>query len=262
VFFTTLAQNKQLRSSCLAGRQARKAMPYTLSHAVISLPVSALVQRKIQLSALVVGSISPDLPYLLALTPTEAPGHSLFGVLTYCLVPSLFALFVWYRWLEEPTLDLLRLPKRAQSFGMWPFLLIVFGVLMGAYSHVLWDATSHSIGAFVINSEFWQREYFSLPLYKWNQYGSGVFGLMGLAVWYLHTVAKNDQGRYKGKPALGFTIYVACITFFVVIANAIHGSSAMSEYAVRSAIAVITGGVVGMCIYALVVNHENRAKIA
>ena len=237
-------------------------MPYTLSHAIVSLPVSAVARGQIPLAALVVGSMSPDFPYLLALTPTEAPGHSFFGVFTHCLVPSLMVLFVWYRWLEGPTLELLGLPKRAWSFQIRPISLVVFGVLVGAYSHVLWDATSHSYGAFVINSEFWQREFYSLPLYKWNQYGSGVLGLLGLSGWYLHAVLRNKHNRYQGKLVVGVPIFAVCMVIFVLVANVVHGSSALSEYVVRSAIGVITGGFVGMCVYALAVNNNFRAKVA
>ncbi|WP_133296180.1 DUF4184 family protein [Zooshikella ganghwensis] len=237
-----------------------KAMPYTLSHAIISLPVSVMTRGKIPLAALVVGSISPDFPYLLALTPTEAPGHSVLGIFTHCLIPSLLMLLTWYLWLAGPTLDLLRLPKESQSFGVMPFFMIVFGVLIGAYSHVLWDATSHADGAFVINSEFWNKAFFSLPLYKWNQYGSGILGLIALSSWYLYTVASNHQAKYQGKLTLGLSIYGTCTIFFIVLANVIHGSSTLTDYAVRSANGAITGCFVGMFIYALVVNLKKRTN--
>ena len=41
-------------------------MPYTLSHAIVALPLHHLTRGKIPLAAVVVGSISPDFPYLLA----------------------------------------------------------------------------------------------------------------------------------------------------------------------------------------------------
>ena len=237
-------------------------MPYTLSHAAISLPVSLLARGKIPLAALVVGSMSPDFPYLLALTTTDAPGHSVIGVLIYCLVPSLVVLFVWYRWLESPTLDLLRLPQRTWSFGILSYFMVVAGVLVGAYSHVLWDATSHAHGALVVNSEFWQKEVFSLPLYKWNQYGSGILGLIALFIWYLRAMSENCRDLYKGKLAVSLVIHTISVVLFVVLANVIHGSYTLSEFAVRSAVGVITGGAVGTCIYALVVNLRVRENIA
>jgi multisubunit Na+/H+ antiporter MnhF subunit len=233
-------------------------MPYTLSHAVVALPVSVISRGKVPFAAMVVGSMSPDFPYLLALSPTEAPGHSEIGVLIYCLLPSLLMLLVWYRWIEGPTLELFRLPQREWSFGRSSYFLVVIGVLVGAYSHVLWDATSHVDGAFVVNSEFWNREVLSLPMYKLNQYGSGILGLIALFVWYVLAVCKNRQDKYQGRLVAGVLIYSINIAFFVSLANIVHGSTVIIEYAVRSAIGGIAGGICGMCMYALITHIQTR----
>ncbi|EPJ44996.1 MAG: hypothetical protein OFPII_30800 [Osedax symbiont Rs1] len=225
-------------------------MPYTLSHAVISLPVYIASRGKIPIASMIVGSMSPDFPYLLALTTTAAPGHSILGVLIYCLIPSLLMLLVWYRWLEKPALDFLHLPQRTLKLEVPTFLLIVLGVLFSAYSHALWDATSHSDGSFVVNSEFWHQELFTLPLYKWNQYGSGVFGLVTLLLWYIYALIKNRHMPYKGQFATGALIYAASICFFVLLANITHGSTVLAEYVIRSAIGVLVGTMFGMCWYA------------
>ncbi len=227
-------------------------MPYTVSHAIISLPVCSFTRNKIPLFSVIVGSISPDFPYLLVLSPTHAPGHSVLGVLIYCLVPSLIVLFFWYRWFEIPTLNLFHLPKRQRRFTANSYFLIIIGVLIGAYSHVLWDATSHSYGAIVVANDFMHREIFSLPLYKWNQYASGVLGLILLALWYVYSVFKNRQNAYQGHFVIGAGIYAVSILSFVVLANVIHGSQALSEYAVHSAVGVLSGGMVGAIIYSLI----------
>jgi len=235
-------------------------MPYTLSHAVVALPVSVIARGKVPLAAMVVGSMSPDFPYLFALSPTEAPGHSELGVLIYCLLPSLLMLLVWYRWIEGPTLELFRLPRRDWSFGKSSYLLVVFGVLLGAYSHVLWDATSHFDGSLVVNSEFWNRKIFLLPMYKLNQYGGGIFGLAALFVWYVFAVSQNRQEKYQGRLLAGVLMYSISIAFFVVLANIVHGSTVIIEYAVRSAIGVIVGGICGMCMYAFMVHLQADKK--
>ena len=227
-------------------------MPYTVSHAIISLPVCSFTRNKIPLFSVIVGSISPDFPYLLALSPTYAPGHSMLGVLIYCLVPSLIVLFFWYRWFEIPTINLFHLPRRQKKFETSSYYLIIIGVLIGAYSHALWDATSHSYGAFVVANDFMHRERFSLPLYKWNQYGSGILGLILLTFWYIYSVFKNRQNAYQGYFVLGAGVYAVSILSFIVLANVIHGSEALSEYAVHSAVGVLSGGIVGTIIYSLI----------
>jgi hypothetical protein len=228
-------------------------MPYTLSHALISLPVSVVARGKIPLAALFVGSMSPDFPYLLALTTVYAPGHSLMGVLIYCLFPSLCILYFWYSWIEVPVLALIKLPQRAHNLTISAHFLIIIGVLIGAYSHVLWDASSHFDGIFVINNNFWHIEYLSLPLYKWNQYISGGVGLITLFVWYLYALVKNKESAYQGHLVAGFIVYLSCMTIFVVLANVIHHSLTLYDYAVRSSIGFIVGIAIGSCFYALTV---------
>lgn len=94
----------------------------------------------------VIGSMSPDFPYLLFMTPVHAPGHSISGVWIYCLLPALLMLALWYWWLEKPILNLLALPRAQVSWNIREALLVILGVLLGAYSHLLCDATSHSYG--------------------------------------------------------------------------------------------------------------------
>lgn len=243
-------------------------MPYTLSHAVVALPlslisfgtatsraVSSKSARKIPIASIAVGSMSPDFPYLMALTPTHAPGHSLSGVVIYCLIPSLLILLMWYRLLERETLRLFALPKRTWSLDVFSCLLIVLGVLSGAISHVLWDATSHSHGIFVQGSDFWQQHWFSLTLIKWNQYTSGVVGLLVLAAWYIRTVLRNRHEIYQGHLKTGLTCYLVSITFFIGFANILHGSNTLAGSAVHTAIAVMVGGVLGTCCYVFICSN-------
>lgn len=233
-------------------------MPYTLSHAVVSLPVSWLSQKRIPFAALAIGSMSPDFPYLIALAPTAAPGHSITGVLLYCFIPALLLTLLWYRWLEKPTLELWHLPKRQQLQAYPSMLAVALGVLLGAYSHVLWDATSHVDGFFVQSSGFWQQVYFSLPLYKWNQYASGVSGLVVLSLWYLINLMKNRKEPYIGHPFIGGLVYMVSVSTVVAVANISHESGSVAQYVIHSALAVITGGFVAVCVYALVVPRINR----
>jgi len=220
-----------------------------MSHAVIAIPISQLTKGKVPAAAVIVGSISPDFPYFLALTPTYAPGHSILGVIIYCIAPSLVLLFVWFRWLENPTLALWKLPLRNQIVGVPTIPLIVLGIFIGALSHVLWDSTSHSYGDIVQSSAFWNIEFMSLPIYKWNQYISGVIGLVLLALWYLYTFYKNLKAPYAGNLKAGATIYFICIVGMSIAANIIHQSSSITDVAVKISIGIMSGGVLAMLVY-------------
>jgi len=229
-------------------------MPYTASHAIIAYPVSKLTKGKLPLAAVAVGSVSPDFPYLVALTPTHAPGHSILGVLLYCIVPSMIILYAWYRWIEGPTLNFWRLPQRASSSDPPAILLIGLGILIGALSHVAWDATSHSYGYLVNDNAFWNAEFLSLPAYKWNQYGSGVIGLLLLSLWYFSVLLKTWKTPYAGKFGFGAAVYSASILTLVAAGNLIHQTNTFPDFAARTSIGVMSGSIIGAIVYAIVLN--------
>jgi len=225
-----------------------------MSHAVVAIPVSHLSKGKVPAAAVIVGSVSPDFPYLLVLAPTHAPGHSLPGMFIFCLLPSIAVLYVWYRWLENPTLAFWKLPKRNQSHGRLSILLTLSGILVGALSHVLWDATSHSYGSIVKNSVFWNIELASLPIYQWNQYLSGIVGLVLLMIWYWHALMKNINAPYTGNLKMGALIYVGSIASLVLAANLIHQSNSIADIAVKTSIGVMSGAVLAILVYGAM-NH-------
>ncbi len=226
-------------------------MPFTISHAIAAYPVHHLARKRLRVMPVVIGSMSPDFPYLLYMTPVHTPGHSIPGVWIYCLLPALLLLALWYQWLEKPVLNLLALPRAQLAWNIREGLLVIVGVLIGAYSHLLWDASSHSYGFFVQNSEFWHTELFGLPLYKLNQYGSGVLGLAGLILWYAKLRAKSQQAIELPKLKLALLIYSGSILLFVLSANLLHDAAGLSYVVVRSAIGFINGIVMGTVIYAV-----------
>lgn len=228
-------------------------MPYSVSHAVVALPLSMFSKGKIPIFAVVIGSMSPDFPYFLALTPTHAPGHSLLGVFLYCLIPSMVVLYGWYRWIEVPTLEFWKLSQQRSRNRFPSNPLLILGVLIGALSHVLWDATSHSYGSFVVDSVFWNSEILSLPAYKWNQYGSGLIGLAVLALWYTYALFKNWRAPYAGHFWLGVLIYTVSVTSLVLAANIIHQTRSIPDFAVRTSIGVMSGLAVAIVAYAVIV---------
>ena len=166
-------------------------------------------------------------------------------------------LTLWYRWLEKPILNLLALPRVQIAWNIREGLLVIVGVLLGAYSHLLWDATSHSYGYFVQNCEFWRAELLGLPLYKLNQYGSGVLGLAGLVLWYAKLKANSQQVIESTHLKLAFIIYACSILLFVLAANLLHDAAGLSYVVVRSAIGVINGIMIGSVIYAVWVSRRS-----
>ena len=177
-------------------------MPFTGSHPAAVLP---LLRLGLVPSALVIGSMAPDLPYYLPLSIDSAKTHSLFGVVGIDLLLGLVAYGVW-RALVSPLATAVapasmraRLPRRA-PFGLSgdprPALLVAVSLIAGAATHVLWDEFTHVDRWGYRHLAWLAQQHGSLEGYRWAQYGSGVFGaaLIALAVrrWWQEATVEPD----------------------------------------------------------------------
>ena len=149
------------------------------------------------LSALVVGSLAPDFRYFLNLAPRSHFGHSFKGIFIVCLPVGLAVLWIFQQIMKLPLISLApqshqqRLAALAKPFpwgGARRFALIVASLLVGAISHLVWDAFTHDRGLVVRNvpdmrvplEEFGTHR----PLYNVLQHGSTLLGMALLIFWY------------------------------------------------------------------------------
>ena len=102
------------------------------------------------MSALVIGTMTPDFDYLIRLTPGGSTWHSARGLVLYCL-PAGLATWLIFRAIIGPALLRLLPPElgaaAAKLVAPGPVhrLLPVAGlaILLGAASHDLWDSFTH-----------------------------------------------------------------------------------------------------------------------
>jgi hypothetical protein len=168
-------------------------LPFTLAHPAAVIPF----RRFLVLSALVVGSLAPDFHYFLNLAPRGHFGHSFKGIFFFCLPAGLVVLWIFHRFLKLPLVSLApmshqeRLIAVVKPFcwrGVKRFSLIVASLLLGAITHLAWDAFTHEHGMVVRNvpdlrtplEEFGTHR----PLYNVLQHGSSLLGLALLTFWY------------------------------------------------------------------------------
>jgi hypothetical protein len=171
-------------------------MPLTISHPAASVPFARL---GLVLSALVIGSMTPDYPYYISIFPYSGFSHSVIGLFAYCLPVGLVSLGVFHFLIKYPALSLLpvdhqrRLYAVASGFSFWPlrrFLLIVFSIISGAFTHLIWDAFTHPKGWMVQQFTLLKLPIltigsFSLPIYSFLQYSSTFIGGVLLFYWYI-----------------------------------------------------------------------------
>jgi hypothetical protein len=184
-------------------------MAFTIAHMAAAVPFYRS-QKWLNFEALLIGTMLPDLPYFLNNDPAVwQQSHHWLGLLTYCL-PCGLLVFVLWRWvfksaaveLIQPwsTVQLLPSATRGgvnqgsinqlffsrfrQSGYFW--LTVVFGLMVGASTHLLWDGITHPDG-FIAQRVNWLQYPLEIavlgvmPVARLLQYVSSIFGLVLLA---------------------------------------------------------------------------------
>ena len=124
-------------------------MPFTLAHPAAVVPLRRYFGRFNILSALVIGSITPDLHYFFPLQPERVVTHSLAALFWYCLPFGLVLYVAFHTLLKTPLLMLWprAVSRRLLAFSSrWPqasWLAVAVALLIGAISHLGWDAFTH-----------------------------------------------------------------------------------------------------------------------
>src|SRR5271154_78572 len=219
-------------------------MPFTFSHPAAILPLHSRLKNWIPLSALVIGSLMPDAAYFLPMPEHfRQSSHALLGVFSSSLPVGIVAWVIFY-WLEGPAVFLLPAPHReaiephlrrritsvAQGLG------VVLGILLGAWSHVLWDSFTHDRGWIVKHTPLLQSALFGgMPVYRALQYLSSIFGLCVLVYAYNKWLnASGFQLWIWSRPSWRFYLWLS-VAVICLVAAAIeeHGITAITDLYLR-----------------------------
>jgi hypothetical protein len=238
-------------------------LPLTPAHVIAAWPISRLAPR-LSLSALIIGSLSPDFEYLLRLAPISRFSHTLIGVLGFCL-PTSLAIWWLFRAEVAPALATLlpeRMRARLQATDARPrwrdLGWVLVALALGAVSHLAWDACTHSGG--------WLAS--TLPALRapllpaltsevcWSQvlqHGSTVLGLGLLLAW--SKSAWNRLARQAGKltPAQAARIWHLALGLLAIsLAGAVlNGSRAWGQGAPPVLGLASVGAMVGLAVVIL-----------
>lgn len=202
-------------------------MPFTPAHAAAVLP---LVRRSWAIpSALVIGSMGPDLTFYLPVSAARGHSHSLGWAFT---VTPAFALAGWalWRWLlAAPARDLAPTSVRARWRPARParglahvarlWLAAYVSVVIGTLTHLFWDGFTHHNDWAAERIAALHIEIGGVHLHGWLQWASSIAGLalLGLyAAWRLaHTTPRPECAARAHRPMPGWQL--ATVGALVVI---------------------------------------------
>jgi hypothetical protein len=128
-------------------------MSFPLAHPAAVLPLKRYWPQVLSLPALVIGSLVPDAGYLLARWNVQEISHQFLGSVGFCLPAGLAVLGLFYL-LRTPVVEALPagyrqalLPSCRRPIG--PFWRLALSLLLGIWTHLLWDSLTHKDGGLV-----------------------------------------------------------------------------------------------------------------
>ena len=210
-------------------------MPFTPTHVLAILPIAALKRPSLPFSALAIGSMVPDLPLFVPLSPNYGTTHSVPGLITACLPLGLAGFLVFQLLMKRPLFALLPAAIRRRCLShatrcvepsLKFFACASLAVIVGAGTHLFWDSFTHRgrWGTQVfpqLNSSTLTIGEHPIPGFKLLQYGSTLFGLPCIVLLLAAWLARQTPASLDGRPVLsGPTKVVASLIMVAVPAAA------------------------------------------
>lgn len=165
-------------------------MPFTLAHPVVVIPL----RRRADLTALVIGSMVPDLTHLTGLEISRDITHHILLWPLFAMPAGLLLYLLFTRVMREPLLSLAPLglverllprDRQPRQPGHWKHVLL--GLLIGAASHLAFDrlTTLDPTEAWTLPLLRPMVTVFGIPVSVQDllRHGSAVLGLVLIARW-------------------------------------------------------------------------------
>jgi hypothetical protein len=134
-------------------------MPFTFSHPAAVLPAKFLPEKWVSMTALVIGSTTPDFEYFIRMRNHSVYSHTWSGMFWYDLPLAFILTFIYHNLVRDGLIDNLPAFIRNKVYKFkeldWNnyvkrhFFVVVTSLLVGIASHIAWDGFTHRNGYFV-----------------------------------------------------------------------------------------------------------------
>jgi membrane-bound metal-dependent hydrolase YbcI (DUF457 family) len=188
-------------------------VPFTVSHAAAVLPLQRLTRHRVPLAAMMIGSMAPDFQFFVPFDVSRDFTHDFAGLFAFCWPLGLAVWLLFVKVLERPTIELLPSPWRERVPRSGPvtpraLLLASLGIILGAMTHVAWDAFTHwgtPVSQYFpgLGAEVFEVRGRAVHVFSLLQYLSSVAGLLALAYWG-YNLRHAPPPRRAARHASGF----------------------------------------------------------
>lgn len=206
-------------------------MPFTFSHPAIVLPLRYLPKSWFSLTALIIGSLTPDFEYFLRMKVKSNYSHTLDGIFWFDLPIALLLTFIFHNIIRNLLFQNLPqiIKNRVLIFTEFNWniyfkrnwFIVLISLLIGIISHIFWDSFTHKHGYFVNEISVLRNSILvfgaEIPFWKIAQHGSTFLGSITIILAFLslpkNNSFKTDTDKIYWNAIILFTSAVLFIRF-------------------------------------------------
>jgi hypothetical protein len=213
-------------------------VPFTFSHPAAVLPLTFIDKRRLSVTALTIGSVTPDFEYFLTLQPVSFHAHKFLGILWYDLPLSILLFYLFTLLVKDELIDNLpsflhqRFARFKMGKGIKPlkksFPVILTSLLIGITSHLLWDKFTHRSASLL-------EDVFQSYSFIWNV--SSIVG--ALIITYVILKTPKTTPRVAKDYFLFWFVVLSTVMVFVIVRSA---REVVFQYLVLAAILGLSVG--------------------
>ncbi|RNI22385.1 DUF4184 family protein [Rufibacter latericius] len=153
-------------------------MPFTFSHPAVIIPFKYVSNKRVSLTALVLGSMAPDFEFFFRMRAETDISHTLKGIFLFDIPVVLVVAILYHCWIRNPLIDH-SLPFLRNRLSVYKgfdwlayfkenWLIVVISAFLGTVIHLICDDFTHYYG--------WTANNFSLLSTRYELVGHAVPG--------------------------------------------------------------------------------------
>ena len=248
-------------------------MPFTFSHPAIVLPVTYLPKKWYSLSALIVGSMTPDFEYFIRMKDMSKYSHTWTGLFWFDIPLALILIFVFHNVVRNTLIEYLpfSLNIRFSKFEKFNWnkyfqenkMAVFTSLIIGIASHLIWDDFTHNGGYFVDAIPVLSAQInflnHTVYIYEILQYLCSVVGGLVMVI----AILKFPEGKKtKQNKILSFWLLVSLVMISVVNLRLYIGDIYNLEAHIDDIIVtIISGGLIGITIISFFLKETKKQQV-
>lgn len=229
-------------------------MPFTFSHPAAILPFTVIKKKWISVTALVIGSITPDFEYFFRMEQDSYYSHTWDGIFWFDLPLALLLVYLFDYLIKKDLI--VNLPeflnrrfsrflynKRNLNSGK-DLIILLISLLTGILSHIIWDKVTHKSVSLID-----QQEHYTV-FWEANSIAGAI--LIAAAVWKMSPGKKTQKGNI-----FIYWSLISMITLTVIYIRFLSTSDIR-----QLGISAIVGFFTGMIITSVITKLKNASSAA